>query len=652
MLDRKSILCIFIFCAASWASLLTHAQTPEFIKAKLQEIDFANPLLIPIYSCQVDEIEQLLPAFYKHYPENITADIRKTFEQKKKTADEQYGYIDDFLFIHAKHLLVSGDTAGAWMYLAKSLQYNPLNMSSVSLQTQLYLHKGQLDSAALHLIPVIHIFAYNDRVQSLTQDIYQRLCDSTSGMIRQRLYNEAMHYYQIADTFNSANPLLRKNDDKQKRCLKEIHQGIYQSILDIAYKAYAEKKWKLSEHFALRAWDYGVENKDELLDRLNIDVLLTQIMAEYDRQASSKNQYQAKIDFIKQKTGLNYLRLSSNERLAERVNSSNETTKTAPSIGEVNHVPVFDPSAHTNTIIKEKVSSPAKRRKIQEEYNQCVENSRLGLYQNNIPLAKAYLEHAENLWSVYTFVKRDTDLDSIKYTIQKEEISALFDQASYLLFLGNEIQADSVFLEGLELIDSYQVERLSPEISSHIQDKAGKYLKALKQSKCEALENVIKQHLTKAESLCREYQYLQAQTFLQNGMQLPDSLNCRPDLSALQIKSKEIKPAADYQALSDAAENQRFRKDTFLFFETYHQMELFAKQHALADFRLRHVSLWDKYAYEKNTDMLIKAATYYINQKYCEDAGHCLKALDAAGLKNKSTRKLHKMLKTCATQNK
>ncbi len=642
-MKKNGIKHVFLFCFLSISLYYSaFSQEKSFLKTKLKldAIDFSNPLLIPIYSCEIDEIEQNMPHFKTVLPQNEWDNFYAVFLKKKTIVENQYAFIDDFLYIKAQYLLIDKDTAEALKILTKALQYNRFNTYAIIAKSELLRKISGLNTAAPFLHHSLTELTTRSDLNALGELYYNIYSDSISNYIKNELYNDALAYFNNRLDFTNNIKINNINQKEELATLKNIHTGIYTSINEVANTAFNEKKKKLAETFALRAWDYYAENSNYIENKNPTDSLIFKILEDYNKQAGysdaeERNYYLFKIDQIQQKTDLQWKPplafAEANIDIAEDISKD-----------------VYKQENINNTTTTKIPTSPAAYAKIKKKYDyskqkECsklIEESRILLAENQPYRALTLIEHAQNI-CVYYVIKDENIVRTLHTEIVVSYINQIINKAQYNVWINNLQRADSLFANAQAIQLKYSlIDNLD------IQNGFDVYQAYVSKKRCEMQQEYLNNIVLQTKNMITQKLYQNAYTTISTALSTQDTSGCKLDFSNVIRQKQLLEPVIIFFNLTDKAKSALNRKDTFTYITISFDAYTYYEQHKAVLFGLPNPDLYYKCVFNKDIAILQASMEYfYASGNYAECKKYIM-GLESLGIKNKRMKTLIKNMQS------
>ncbi len=588
------------------------------MERELQAITFDNPLLIPLYDCQIDKVEQRVETAKRLGKLSANSNLNKQLQQRKLQSEQYVINIDNYILKKARQLYAENHTIQAADYIERALQYNRFNEEGVLLKIDYLINHVSLDSAALYLGDLLPDYHYHPAVIREANRIYLFFMQRVVRLINETKYSEAMETYIHMIAFAEASDVLTRTSEAERIYLQQIHEGLYVSMCDVAEKAYAVQRLKLAETYGIRAWDYYDNNKKNLKSNLRACNLLQKIVNDYDgnrlRAADVEESlfYKIRLDQIRVKTGI-------------RVETPLLSAQTLPSSTVSEGKPTQQPIRKQPPILN---PQPFK-------IEVTIEPSKPVSKPNGLANAGHDKLETRNLKSE-TLVFTSGQIDTAKILLEQ-----ILRKAEYNLWLRDYKRADTLYKQAKQIADLYAINREMDVLSSF-----GNYEIERTKYHCLDFQNKIEDYYIAAKNMQRNGNYADARNRLNESYLLIKQQNaCHPNVEKLDKMRDEIKIPADYQDLIQTGNAAFENGDTLQFFVSYLDAEKIYSYKQLDSLQIRKTTLYDKLNYERNIPLIMWACEYFIQYSEYQEAQRYLNILDHFGYADKRTKALHKFLK-------
>lgn len=273
-------------------TLCSHAQvssplTREALSAQFQhwetrlgKLNYSDPDIISLHYLFLKDItremddfkRETLPQIIRNYQldyYDIKADFQKT-EYHAQQAGEKLlflkNHVDRIFYSQAVEELEYQDTARAFYFLDRALQYNPHFPEALLLKARLELDNQEYQKA----VELVHILysqttlteKQEQAVSDFTIILYDRLYNLGTTLVNSGKAADALEVFLALEQFCSNMPSGYCNDDYYHGILLS-RQGVYESYLSIAREAERRHNMELAKKFYKYAEEYRSVNREE-----------------------------------------------------------------------------------------------------------------------------------------------------------------------------------------------------------------------------------------------------------------------------------------------------------------------------------------------------------------------------------------------------
>ncbi len=271
---------LLLLCLSSSNLLL--AQSPA-IKADIDSllVKFERQLYtldpekgdqIPVYFVQLDDLRSRLGELNLQEQEINDTALQKRlqkasyyFDSIQRIVLEKMKRIELVMYEEGLKAKTKGDTDYASTLFIRSLQHDPAFAPSAYELIKINLSPVRSLSCAEHFerygkyIDSADNPYYYSLFRGLTSQVLDNILVYNSYLINRGLSADALSLLKEAVYFNRSHPSVN-GDNKINNAYSLAHQGMYQSLITIADRAFSSRKWELANYYYAQARDYQQSN--------------------------------------------------------------------------------------------------------------------------------------------------------------------------------------------------------------------------------------------------------------------------------------------------------------------------------------------------------------------------------------------------------
>ena len=653
----------------------------QFIASSLstiQTIDLQNLELINLFDIKLDEIEQELSKLYnKGFAEKLKLnnyDPIKFVSKIESLSQQVYGLryninqilasLDKQYYERGLIVLKSGAVDKAIYNFNKSIE---INYYFCPAQYQLALidyNARNLDNAASRIKEVLAKMYPDYSTQILVKELAQAINEAYlyegNRLIKSEDYNEALELLEKGKVFCSTTLGISCNE-QIFNSIASAKYGIYSSFLSVADKAVESSKFELCEIYLNLAIKYQKENKNDIINTGDIDIVLNKLIAKYIDNGFAMNEqknytqalayFNKSIDLQKQqqipstlprineginiaKNGIyqNYLTNANDLYSKYDYNNAENICNQAIAFQKNNSKEIT--GANEAEILLSKIKY--------QQYLIIITEGKDFLFSSSYENALNKFEDARKLEANYNFVKAN-NLDSLMQAAIKPIILKNIEKGNFKLFNGEIAIAQEI----ISLASSQQTKY---KLDSDFDINIG--LKSLKDKvftkECEIAQAEYDKNYGLAQQKIAEKRYLEAGEYLEIAINISiKNVVCGISSTNAEALKLNIMPVINYQKFDKNIE-EAFKNNNFgLVIDKYIEAEKYFYQFHIENFNLTHRSLFDYAVSTNNVNFLTYLTDFYTTQNNCNEALALLKELKA---KNYPLKKAKLMQENLAKQ--
>lgn len=271
------MLCLCVLC--------THAQVEcdsidgifRNWDTRLSKLNYEDPEIITLHYYFLQDILKEMDEFRQNAVPNLThchqLDYYQTMAAFDKVAyharvlehhlEDQRHKVDYLFYLRALDQLAFKDTAQAYYYLDRALQFNKLQPDALLLKAKLMLadHHYQNSVELIHLLYTKATLSSEQEmaVSDFTLVLYDRLYSTGDSLVKIDKAADALEIFSALEQFCSNMPSGYCNDDYYRGILRS-RQGVYESYIAIAKEAERRHNPEMARKFYGYAEDYRRQN--------------------------------------------------------------------------------------------------------------------------------------------------------------------------------------------------------------------------------------------------------------------------------------------------------------------------------------------------------------------------------------------------------
>ena len=286
-MNRRFFIIGILLCALCCNAQVSSQLTKETISAqflnwenRMEKLNYSDPDLITLHYLFLKDITKEIDHFKKEtLPQVLRCyqldyyDIKAEFQKVEfhaQQAEERLRLLKervDYIFYEqAAEELEYKDTARAFYFLDRALQFNPHNPEALLLKAQLELDHQEY----LKAVELVHILytqttlteKQEQAVSDFTIILYDRLYNLGTTLVNQGKAADALNVFLALEQFCSNMPSGYCNDDYYHGILLS-RQGVYESYLSIAREAERRHNMEMAKKFYKYAEEYRSVNREE-----------------------------------------------------------------------------------------------------------------------------------------------------------------------------------------------------------------------------------------------------------------------------------------------------------------------------------------------------------------------------------------------------
>ncbi len=641
----------------------------------LQGIDLQNLEMINLFDIKVDEIEQELSKIYnKEFAQKLKLNIYdpiKFLSKIESLSQQVYSLrfninqilasLDKMYYERGLSLLKSGAVDKAIYNFNKSIEINYYYCPAHYQLALIDYNTGKLDEAAVIIKEVLSKMYPDYTTQVLVKEMVQSINEAYlyegNKMIKSEDFNEALVFLEKGKVFCSSTPGITCNEQLYSS-IATAKYGIFSSYLSVADKAVENSKFELAEIYINLAVKYQKENKADIINSGDIDIVLNKLMAKYIENGfvsnDAKKFEQALTYFNKTielqkllQTTASFPRLNEGLKTAKNGIYQNFIAKATDCYlktdydnaeGITNQAILFQTN-NSNEIANSNEAELLLAKIKYERYLILIKEGKDYLLVSSYENAVNKFEKARQLENNYNFIKAK-NLDSLMQAAIKPIILKNIEKGNFKVFNGEL----SVAKEIITLVLSQQIKyNLGNDFDINTN------LKILKDKifteECNNAQQEYDRNYNLAQQKITEKLFIEAEEYLEAAINIT-VVNAVCGISANSADNQKfiILPAVNYQKLLKNNE-EAFKNNNFgLVIDKHIEAEKYYYQFQLDKFGLQHRSLFD-YAISKNkVNFFTYLIDYYTTKNNCNDAFALLKELKTRNYPVKNTKLIQENL--------
>jgi hypothetical protein len=268
------------------------AEIDEYIRL-LSNFRYDTPELISDYTSQLSEAEQIIKQ-YSAYRSDIVVNERwyilsTLAKQNREMINFYKPKVADCLYRFGVAMMEAGDGESATEYFNKAIDVNSKHVLSHLQLAIMDIDSTKLGDASQRLYNIMSTMSPNTDEKTLIKGLleyaYNKNYMYALSLEQQEKYPQAVAVMLELEAFCIKDKMNICDSMNVQNVLERCRTGVYGAQIDMARKALKSNRNAAAEEFALAAYSYYSENKDDIHDDMKFDQLAKQISESYIAEA-------------------------------------------------------------------------------------------------------------------------------------------------------------------------------------------------------------------------------------------------------------------------------------------------------------------------------------------------------------------------------
>ena len=274
---------------------------------KLQTFDLQDVDMIPVYDFKLFEIETTYEQLKsKNFPKKLDLSqydpinfeikiiaLNNQINKLQTIINQLLATLDYVYYNKGLEWLVNGYVDKAVTYFNKSLKINPFYAPSHYQLAKINYDNGKLDKAGDIINEVLAKMYPEQNIRilllQLTNDIYKAYLNQGEQLIKSEKYNEAIKLLEKGKEFCKITPNIIYTEEISELFARAKY-GIFKSYLTVAQKAINTDNLEIAETYIKKAKKYQKDNKNDITNDKEANILLNQIINIYLEKGDKSNE--------------------------------------------------------------------------------------------------------------------------------------------------------------------------------------------------------------------------------------------------------------------------------------------------------------------------------------------------------------------------
>ncbi len=640
----------------------------------LSQFRYDAPELLVVYNSQLAESEKLVKRHKNHRNDAQVFDswytLKNLAEHSRQMLDFLMPRAADLTYRQGIMRLKTNDIERATALFNKAITIDAKHIPSHYQLAKLDMDSMQLARGGQRLNSIITEMNpdpdQKTMIYNLLHYTYNKNYLYAISLASQGRHARAMEVYKELEKFCQTDTMNICNGEELEKSIARSKHQIYSDHLKIAKKSLKNGKNAVAENFAVIAYQYYAENKEQIPGDADFKDIIRQIANNYiaeakqlegDRKAAL---YQEYLDKAKQLTKFleSYERDDLKTQLAILEPPKSKLQQKQEAIEE-NAIDTSYADRYSDYLVDDDDKTPEEiQNDVDEMEKQYVNEKTKTVASSGTSISQAVDEkfyETRSLLSVNSFEKAlevlekanqlakiETDKAGVEemYRQAIREISAKrMSAAEYAVWQGNTKQADSLVNLTNDLIHSYNMER-----DTMVVRIMNSYLGALDQKVCSNRQDQLNTYVLNLLDCIKRSDYYNAEAYVREALAVPETRKCKLDKTKLKALMKQIEKPLEYIDRLDGAQTMLRAGDTASYLQQYGSLETMYNMYDLESVGVNHTPLRQILNSINNADVSLQAIEILVRHKDYMVALEALGSLKDMGFKDSETKKVQQRM--------
>ena len=642
------------------------ANIDEYIRL-LSNFSYDTPELMSDYASQLSEAEEIVKQYSDYKTDIVVYERWYILSNLAKQSREMMNFykpkMADGLYRKGVAMQEAGDGKSATNYFNKAIDVNPNHVLSHLQLAVMDIDSTKLGEASERLYNIMSAMNPNADEKALIKGLleyaYNKNYMYAISLEQQEKYPQAVAVMLELEAFCEKDKLNICDSMNVQNVLERCRTGVYAAQIDMARKALKSERNDVAEEFALAAYNYYSENKEDIHDDMKFAQLAKQISESYIAEALELRGDPLADEYMAHAQALaEYTDKDTRELLEAKISTLNpgktplelEYEAIEKENVEESYTERFDNYLANN----EKVEMADVQTEIEKIENDYVnDNTKQGI-TSAIELTEemeAALAETKEYLAIGSYDKALEALDQATkggvpgatkadvnnmYLMAIREITAKrMSAAEFAVWQGEQDVADSLIAVTNELITTYDV-----ALDTGIARIMKSYLLTLDKKLCSKRQDELDAYVYGITDCLKRKEFVAAEKLVRTALAVPESRNCKLDKTRLKALMQQVAMPLEYLNLMDKAQTSFKYGDTSAYIRQYASAEALYNRYELGTMGVSHIPIRSMLQQTRNEDYMVKALELIIAQKEYMVALEAIGAIKDMGIKASKTKKL------------
>ncbi len=642
------------------------ADIDEYIRL-LSNFRYDTPELIGEYSSQLSEAEQIVKQYSAYRSDIVIYErwyiLSNLAKQNREMINFYKPKVADCLYRFGVAMMEAGDGESATEYFNKAIDINSKHVLSHLQLAMMDIDSTKLGDASQRLYNIMSTMNPNTDekvlIKGLLEYAYNKNYMYALSLEQQEKYPQAVAVMLELEAFCARDKMSICDSMNVQNVLERCRTGVYGAQIEMARKALKSKRNAAAEEFALAAYSYYSENKDDIHDDMKFAQLAKQISESYIAEALELRGDPLADEYMAHaKTMAEYTDKDTRELLEAKMSTLNpgktplelEYEAIEKESVEESYAERFDDYVGEDESM-DLANAQAEIEDIEDNY--INENTKRGI-TSGATISKemeAKLAEAKEYLSIGSFDKALEALETAtkggvsgtnKSEINKMYLMAIREitakrmaAAEFAVWQGEQATADSLIAVANKLITTYDVAK-----DTGIVRIMKSYLLTLDEKLCSKRQDELDAYIYGITDCLKRKEFTRAEELVRKALEVPESKNCKLDKTRLKSLMQQVSMPLEYVNLMDDAQKSLRQGDTSLYIRQYASAEALFNRYELGTMGVSHIPTRNMLQQSRNADYVFNAVQLIIAQKEYMVALEAMSAMKDMGIKASRTKKL------------
>jgi hypothetical protein len=642
------------------------ANIDEYIRL-LSNFGYDTPELMSDYESQLSEAEEIVKQYSNHKTDIVVYERWYILSNLAKQSREMMNFykpkMADGLYRKGVAMQEAGDGKSATNYFNKAIDVNPNHVLSHLQLAVMDIDSTKLGEASERLYNIMSGMNPNADEKALIKGLleyaYNKNYMYAISLEQQEKYPQAVAVMLELEAFCEKDKLNICDSMNVQNVLERCRTGVYAAQIDMARKALKSERNDVAEEFALAAYNYYSENKEDIHDDMKFAQLAKQISESYIAEALEMRGDPLADEYMAHAQALaEYTDKDTRELLEAKISTLNpgktplelEYEAIEKENVEESYAERFDNYLADNEKV-EPADVQAEIEKIENDY--VNDNTKQGITSATelTEEMEAALAETKEYLAIGSYDKAlealdqatkggvagasEVDIDNMYLMAIREITAKRMSAAEFAIWQGEQEVADSLIAVTNELITTYDV-ALDTGIARIMQS----YLLTLDKKLCSKRQDELDAYVYGITDCLKRKEFVAAEKLVRTALAVPESRNCKLDKTRLKALMQQVAMPLEYLNLMDKAQTSFKYGDTSAYIRQYASAEALYNRYELGTMGVSHVPIRNMLQQTRNEDYMFKALELIIAQKEYMVALEAIGAMKDAGIKASKTKKL------------